>query len=250
MMRRLLLLILIFHFSAGILNAQCVPDTSTIPGITPDSATGLAAGNVGSPYSQILQVRVPTDTTVELSPGFPVTVTIVSIQVNSFTGLPPGLTYSCNPSSCIFPGGSNGCVEISGTPTTAGVYPLTAIVTTSGSLGGFPILQTDTITYYVITVNGATGIAEYNTQGFALSQNTPNPFSEVTNITFLSPLQTEIEFRIFNMIGKEVHVRNISADAGINTLRLDSRDFSPGVYMYSITLAGKTLSHRMVVTRK
>ena len=250
MMRRLLLFSVIMLMCAGYSYAQCIPDTTSIPGISPDSATGLSPGYINQPYSQVLQVRVPTDTTVEITPGFPVTVSIVSIQVMSFSGLPPGLAYTCNPSNCTFPGGSNGCVEISGTPTAAGVYPLTAIVTTSATLFGQPILQTDTLTYYVITVSGTSGVSEYNTQGFALSQNSPNPFSDATTITYHSPLPTEIEFRIFNMIGKEVHSRIINADAGNNTLRLDSRDFAPGMYMYSITLAGKTLSHRMVVTKK
>lgn len=248
---KLRLLLLAFLAFYGITaNAQCVPGTSTTPGITPDSATGLAPAIEGQPYNQVLQIRVPTDTVVEVIPGFPTPVTIVNIQLNSFSGLPGGLSYTCTPSNCTFPGGTNGCVEISGTPTTAGVYPLTAIITTTGSFLGTPVLRQDTITYYTITVSPATGLSEYNTAGFSLAQNSPNPFIDFTNIDILVPVRTEIEFRVINMIGKEVYATQMQADAGINSIRLDSRDFAPGVYMYTATLAGKTLSQRMVVTKK
>lgn len=247
---RLLSLIAFLAFYGFTANAQCVPGTSTTPGISPDSATGLAPAMVNQGYNQVLQIRVPADTTVELIPGVPVTVTLVNTQLTSFTGLPAGLTYSCTPSNCTFPGGSNGCVEISGIPTTAGIYPLTAIITTTGSFFGQPVIQTDTVTYYTIVVSPATGIAEYNTGGFSLAQNSPNPFIDFTNIDILVPVQTQIEFRIYNMIGKEVYNTQMQAEPGINSVRLDSRDFAPGVYMYTATLAGKTLSQRMVVTKK
>lgn len=250
MIKRLLGIIVLTLSVHSLATAQCTPGTSTIPGITPDSATGLSPAIANQPYSQVLQVRVPQDTSVQLIPGIPVTVTIVSIQLSSFTGLPLGLSYNCNPSNCTFPGGSNGCVDISGTPTIPGVYSLRAILTTTGSFFGQPIIQTDTVDYYTLTVNSGVGLEEYNTAGFSLSQNSPNPFSDFTNIDLLAPVNAEIEFRVFNMLGKEVYNRQIQAEAGINSIRLDSRDFAPGIYMYTVSLGGKTLSQRMVVTRK
>jgi hypothetical protein len=240
--------LLIISFTAAL--SQCVPGTSTNSGITPDSATGLAVAMQGQPYTQVLQIRVPTDTVVEFIPGVPVTVTILTIQLTSFTGLPAGLTYSCTPSNCVFPAGTNGCVEISGTPTTPGTYPLMAIISTTGSFFGQPVIQVDTVDYYVLNVSAATGIAEYNTAGFSLGQNSPNPFSDFSDIDILAPVQTEVEFRIFNMIGKEVYNRQIQAEAGINRIRIDGRDFAPGIYMYTATLSGRTISQRMVVTKK
>jgi len=110
MIKRLLILSVIFL--TGILtnsNAQCVPDlTITDPGIYPDSATGLPSGVVGTPYSEVIQAKVFTDTTLN---GLPVVIS--NITITSVSGLPPGLTYSCNPSTCIFPGGSNGCILLS-----------------------------------------------------------------------------------------------------------------------------------------
>src|SRR5205823_5429951 len=91
--------------------------------IYPDSLTGLSPAVQGVPYNQVLQIRVPPDTVFLGS-----TVPIDSVRLLSFTGLPPGLTLVCNPPSCVFNGGTNGCALISGTPTDTGFFPLTAIV--------------------------------------------------------------------------------------------------------------------------
>ena len=42
-------------------------------------------------------------------------------------GLPPGLSYECN-GSCVFLGNSYNCASITGTPTSAGVYPLNIVL--------------------------------------------------------------------------------------------------------------------------
>ncbi|MBL7923701.1 MAG: T9SS type A sorting domain-containing protein [Bacteroidia bacterium] len=233
-------------------SAQCVPNTTiTQPGITPDSATGLASGISGQLYTQVMQIRVPADTVVELIPGVPVTVPITSITLTSFTGLPPGITYTCTPSNCVFPGGSNGCVLISGTTNVAGNYPLTAIISTVASVFGNPVTQVDTLSYYSIDIsNATTGIDESTGLNFSMDQNSPNPCNENTGIRYSLPSSGEVDFRIFNLIGKEVYRSLLNAEQGINELRLDSRDFAPGVYMYTMTFNGETLSKRMVISRK
>ena len=62
MIKRLLFAVLIWSAAtSGTLNAQCVPDpTITVPGIYPDSATGLVSGVVGVPYTEVIQARVLT----------------------------------------------------------------------------------------------------------------------------------------------------------------------------------------------
>lgn len=229
---------------------QCVPGTSTTPGITPDSASGLAPAYAGQPYSQVMQIVVPTDTTAMIGP-IPVTVNIVSISLTSFTGLPPGLTYTCTPSSCSFPGGSNGCVLISGTPTVAGTFNVTAITASVGSTILGNITQYDTITYYNVVVNGTTtGIDESTGLSFSMEQNTPNPCNETADIRFTVPQMGEVEFRVFNLIGKEVYRNLLQGETGENNLKIDTRDFAPGVYMYTMTYNGETISKRMVISRK
>lgn len=251
-MKKTILLICLTVLSTLQIQAQCVPNTSnTTPGITPDSATGLSAGTVGVLYSQVLQIFVPASTPVEILPGVIVNVPVVSVELNSLTGLPPGLTYACNPANCLFPGNSNGCADISGTPTVAGNYTLTAVITSIGTVFGQPTTQVDTLGYYTIDVTGAvSSIYESTGLGFFMNQNSPNPCAEFTDIRYVVPSRGEVDFRLFNLIGKEVYRSLLTPDQGENELRFDTRDLAPGVYMYSMTFNGETLTKRLVISRK
>ena len=85
---------------------------------------------------------------------------------------------------------------------------------------------------------------------FDLEQNNPNPFYDFTNIAFSTPAQGFVELKIVNLIGKEVIRRVIEADAGRNVIHLDREEFSPGVYVYSLSNGNQTLTRRMIVSRK
>jgi len=93
-------------------------------------------------------------------------------------------------------------------------------------------------------------IYESTGNGLTMDQNSPNPCNEITSIRYFIPVPGAIEFRVFNLIGKEVYRSLINAESGENEFRLDSRDFSQGVYMYTMTYNGETVSKRMVISRK
>lgn len=246
----LLLCILISGYSAF---TQCVPDvTITQPGIYPDSATGLAPGIVGYPYNQVMQIKVPVDTQVVFQ-GFTLTATIQSIELMSFTGLPPGITYACNPSYCIFPGGSNACVLLSGTPNTPGVYNPEAVVKTTGTVVLFgqtiTLTQNDTIDYYTIVI-GVTGLSEFNPSVLNLGQNYPNPSREKTKIDFYAPAGGEYQFKLFNLIGREVQTQLVNVRKGLNAIEVNVKELPPGIYMYSLSGNNSTLTKRLIVQQK
>lgn len=251
-MKRILLAALCISAFSIDLNAQCTPNTAiTTPGIYPDSATGLTPAVQGVTYNQDLQIRVPSDTVIVLA-GTPFNVSITSITLTDFYNLPPGISYTCNPPNCVFNGGTNGCVLLNGTPTQSGTFYPVAVTLSSGILTdlGQPVLQTDTIDYYTLVVNTTIGLDDPSASSFSMQQNSPNPYNDFTTVSFTSPVKSEIQFSIHNMIGKEVYRKSIDADAGLNTLEIDGRDFSPGVYMYSMTWGNNTLTHRMVISRK
>jgi large repetitive protein len=152
MKKRLLLLIAAVTTMSYMGFAQCVPDVAlTQPGIYPDTTTNLPQGTAGVFYSTDIQLKVLTDT---FASGF--NVDVVDITVNSVTGLPAGFTYSCTPSNCIFPGGSNGCIRLFGTENLPGTYNMTVNVTLNGLLfGSFPVAQPATITGYKVVLNAA-----------------------------------------------------------------------------------------------
>ncbi|MBK8847928.1 MAG: T9SS type A sorting domain-containing protein [Bacteroidetes bacterium] len=245
----LLTVVACFIFSVQLSYSQCIPDPNiTIPGIYPDSATGLAPGMVGDPYSEVIQIRVPLDTSL-----LGVQIVVDSITLLSVSSLPPGLSSACNPSTCKFLGGTNGCILIDGIPTAAGSYQMKAVTSTRAHtlIGSFQLpAQIDTIDYYIISIAGPNSINNLNSGRFEMMQNEPNPFNSITNITFNTPIESSLEFKVYNLLGKEVLRKTILTEAGKNILKLEANDFTPGVYMYSLSNGVRTFTKRMIVSKK
>lgn len=240
------IIILFILDSFSPLHSQCVPNTSiTVPGIYPDSATGLPAGNVGTLYSEVMQARVPVDTTYNGLPAI-----INSIDVVSITGLPPGVSYTCTPTLCVFQGGTNGCVLLQGTPTLAGSYPLTVDLMANGTVFGFPVQLPQQLTYYVITINGPLGIPSSSHTKFVVEQNKPNPFSNFTEIKYTQDINGPVELKIYNLLGREVLHKIYDSQKGNNTIKLDARTLTAGVYMYTLSNGIKSETRRMVINKR
>ena len=121
----LVLAVMLAGMSASV-QAQCVPD-STINASSGVFPAVPAEACAGQPYSQVLTVVIPPDTTI--TNPFPLTVPIDSVTIDNVVGLPPGLTYQCVPASCGFPGGTSGCILVSGTVTVPDTYDISIVAT-------------------------------------------------------------------------------------------------------------------------
>lgn len=88
---------------------------------------------------------------------------------------------------------------------------------------------------------------------FELSQNYPNPFNPVTKIQFALPqseTQHSVSLRVYDIIGREVAVLvNESKEAGIYEVEFDASKLSSGLYFYSLSAAGKTITKKMMLLR-
>lgn len=251
MIKKLLLSTALVFGTAIFASAQCVPDpTITIPGIYPDSATGLSSGTVGTPYNQVIQAKVPVDTVVSLNGLPPTNITISNITVTTVTGLPPGLTYNTTPANGIFPGGTNGCMLVSGTPTTAGVYFVNVVLTTNATFLGFPVSQVDTLDYYSITINTPSSIGGAPSFDFGWVGMSPNPANNFTDLDFTVPSAGTYQLGVYNILGKEMIARPVRTVAGLNRQRLDLSNLSSGVYLVSIRNGNSVLTRRLVVSKK
>ncbi|MBC7864724.1 MAG: T9SS type A sorting domain-containing protein [Bacteroidia bacterium] len=238
------ILVLFVGFNA---KAQtCTPDPAhaLTPGIFPDSATNFLPGTVNVPYVQNITVTVPVDTQVVPFP-FPA-VPFDSIHMVSMTGLPPGLSSMCSPGICTWNGGTSGCSGISGTPTTAGTYPLTIMV--NAYLGGATTPIPQTISYYKIIIAPAVGIAENTVFTFDVKQNMPNPFSGKTTVRFTVPGEEKVKFCVYSMLGKIIMERKIDAAKGENEIDVDGKNLAGGMYFYTLEYKGKTVTRRMMVS--
>lgn len=245
-------LFLLFAFNTLDVNAQCTPDPNNLTLITPDTTTNFVSGTVGQPYSQVVLIHPPTDSTVQL-PGLPLPVLVSDIQVEliSFSGLPPGLTNQCNPVNCIFQGGVSGCSEISGIPTTAGTYPLFAIIGASGTIFGGsvtvgPII--DTLLAYRIIIQSGVGVNELqNDLGFI---NIASSFtSQNAEVQFNARSTDNVIITVSNTIGEVMSIEGYKPKNGINAFTVNTSALANGVYILTLRNKNQVIAGKFLVSR-
>ena len=83
-----------------------------------------------------------------------------------------------------------------------------------------------------------------------LYQNTPNPFSENTQIRYFLPEQTtSATLYIYNMQGNQVDSQPVY-ELGNGTITIEGGMLTPGMYMYSLIADGKEVdTKKMILTR-
>jgi hypothetical protein len=69
-------------------------------------------------------------------------------------------------------------------------------------------------------------------QEFILYQNTPNPFKDVTAISFELPQPSEVLLKIYDVTGKILHKESKSFPKGLNTFSVNLKDLGNGGVMY------------------
>jgi len=94
--------------------------------------------------------------------------------------------------------------------------------------------------------NTVTRVAEE----FALMQNTPNPFSQSTNIAFTLPEAARTNVTIYDMTGKVIFTRDIDAVAGYNELTVDALELqASGVMYYNVRTDNFSATRKMLMIK-
>lgn len=230
--------------------AQCTPNPLQTAFLIPDTVTDFSPAFTYMPYSQVLYISVPTDTTFIIFPA-----TIDSITLVSITGLPSSITYVSNPASGVFQGGSVGCIAFSGTPTFAeiGTYALTlnSLVTGNAAVIGDTTLPVAVQGYTLKVLDSASYGIYHNDPNyqFTVFQNTPNPFNDVTEIAFMSSGNENVQVEIFDILGHLVFEKSLVSIKGYNSVYFNAADYEAGIYIYKISNGNLIFSRRMSVTR-
>jgi hypothetical protein len=249
MLNRSLLLLLLLFLASLCVHSQCTPDLSCLPagansGYCPNHE--LDTGTVGVAYSQIVSIKVPAN---GADFGQPLT-TIQHIDIVSVDSLAPGLTYTCNPPNCKFPGNSNGCILVSGTPTVAWDHKMTVHAMAYVKIFFVNTTQPYTLTNFYSVVENPAGINELGLQQLGMAQNNPNPFGTETIISFNSPDGEELELKVFNMLGASVYKQKLQPQKGNNEIRFSAENLSPGSYIYSIGNDKYSAIKKMMISRQ
>lgn len=194
--------------------AQCVPDASIkSSGVFP-SALPAATPNVA--YSQVLQFYITKDTIFNYL-GQNINATIDSLFITGVKGMPAGFSYACHNANCGIKGGSNGCVTITGTATSAMKntnYPLVVMLKIKGTANTIlgPVSQTinDSNSKYAIYVQSASNVSELADNNIISLY--PNPAKDKLEINISGiAYQNNAEAAIIDMNGREVMKKSINA---------------------------------------
>lgn len=261
-MKKTVLLLLCVIACANLTNAQCVRDSSLLQngGLvspyywTPDSPyIQTKPACINEPYAQSITFNVPDTLAI---PNFPpVPITTISIATsNAISGLPAGLTYSCDPPNCVFPKNTLGCVLIYGTPTgpvdTADLSILVSVPPFPFPLNFPSIVSTDFHYYIAVKPTGQCVSGTDDLSGQISSvKNTPNPFGDQTVISVESYVSGEFRFEVFDITGQRVHTQTVGIVAGSNQFTFEAGDLPNGAYFFTLGNTDGRVSRKMVIAR-
>ena len=66
---------------------------------------------------------------------------------------------------------------------------------------------------------------------------------------FISIFVRDLIFRVFDLVGNEVHREVISINEGLNNHEFDGSRLANGIYMYTLEKDGALVSDKMIINR-
>lgn len=243
-----LLIFSLFVFNAGHSYSQCTPDPSCTDTLNPGEMCPeiLPEGTVGVAYNQTVTIIPPA--TADLGSG---TVTIMKIKISSVQNLPPGLTYTPNPSTGVFTPTNpitRYCVQMTGTPTVAGTYALKVNVIPYINVLGAPVpgpTQVDS-TSLSITINNSSGINVVSNNKLSAFNPQPNPFQYSTRIGFFAPKTQTYELTVFDIVGNKLYAEKKMFNRGDSYFEFNGSKLAKGLYFYSIQNGSEKITRQLI----
>lgn len=228
------------------LSAQCTPDPACLDTLQP--------GEYCPQEFPPLLLNVPYDEVITfiLALEFEHNGTVYSldsIAVDSVRNLPPGMSY--NSSSTGYVPDSAYCSQLSGTPTLAGEFPIAFYLEPFVDFGSGPVSlgQYMDDTSVVVTVYDPTGIEPRQADQFRIQAMVPNPFSEITRISFYTPFQDRVSLQVYNILGKLMYEETQSVSSGEQEFEFNGGELLPGTYFYRIINSSKLYTGKFIKTK-
>ena len=241
-MKKLLLTLSFLLLLSYVAKSQCTP--VTFPGpevITPDSTVGVAPVVATHPYSQQINLRIPTDSVIS---GF--VLPIDSAGIVSINGLPTGLSYVSNSPTDFWPGGSYGCVVIQGTVASADTGHYYATV--DGIIYFFGQSMSFAYAYHVDVIDSShVSISKAENQEFNMSECMPNPMNSSTKITYFSSKISDFQLEVYNALGEMVQRKDLQSQMGLNEITIKRENLESGIYFVRLSNGEQGAIRRLIV---
>lgn len=90
-------------------------------------------------------------------------------------------------------------------------------------------------------------VTEVDAYVYALEQNEPNPFKDVTTLQYTLPTAEQVQVTVYDVNGKQVLNETVSGVKGSNSHPLDLSGAATGVYYYSIKAGDFTATKKMIL---
>ena len=105
------------------------------------------------------------------------------------------------------------------------------------------------ITYKITADAEFTGIENtVNNGGLTVEQNRPNPFTGMTTVNYSLDKAANVDVVIYNVAGSKVMTINKGTQAaGSHKVEINASDLQAGVYYYTLTADGYTVTKKMIV---
>ncbi len=282
-MKKLLLFAASVAF-VGLANAQdctALINTSTnIVGLNPNPPIGSIQG---VPYDEVNTLVIPgkVDNTLTVPPND--SIQLCAIEILNVIGMPVGYSYDL----WAFHGGAGtnydviaqtvDTIHVFTTPVTRVCIRLKNPTPPAPSNGGDGMADRDSVNIKVavgawadvfgcaslvgaggtdtfdinlcIRDNSTIGIEDQENFGFSVGANYPNPATDATYLNFTTPSSNEVKINLYDAVGRNVYNFVGTSVVGKNVFGISLSDMKDGVYIYSITFGGKTISKKLVVNR-
>jgi hypothetical protein len=86
--------------------------------------------------------------------------------------------------------------------------------------------------------------------GFALHQNSPNPFNPETRIDYVLPEACSVSIKVFDLLGREVAtLLNMKQNAGGQSIYFNGAQLPSGIYIYRLNAGSTILTRTMALIK-
>jgi hypothetical protein len=250
-----------FGFGASAQTPACTPDTTHFSSnvhVYPDSLPCISRSTA---FSGVVSIQIPASEDAhnlyDTIPAGLATAYIDSVQIDSITGYPAGISSVSSPSlgTWIYPN-RYACAIFSGTTTdVAGNYPLTIYGQGCGhfSIPGSPTVYARCISTtlsrffpYSLQVCNAAGISEVlNGVNLAIY---PNPNQGTFTVTLSTADRLTGDLMIMDELGRTIHTESVDV-TGTKHISLDLGNIAAGSYLLVINTAGGKSVKQFVVSK-
>lgn len=103
---------------------------------------------------------------------------------------------------------------------------------------------------FFIVEPSATATQRAESPGFKLYQNFPNPFNHSSSIRYEIPVESQVEIKLLDLLGKEIAVMvSEKLEPGQYSLDLNAKELPGGVYFYAMRTSDYFITKKMQVLK-